>query len=410
MEQDPKPSNEKAPPFHVEKLGRVTFYEAEKGVDWLSMFPDAAGDPSGKLIDVPLKAEVAERVLIDESPVPVRPLPETVPYFDRTPSEHVLAAVNSVRAKRSPRTAIAASIVALFGTTSFVLWMAKPTSVQSSPTLPPTVTNDRLIMEALGPAVEKTPSPGPGLPALAANSPALTPRVTPTPSAVVTSSPSPRVTPKPSATPRATPTPPLTARVSATPPPTRLTPSIETTPLGSARPAPGLAVGLVNSPIPSTTPTPVQIDAPPPASPTPSPTPSPRAVNAPVATPAASPAASARSPAPSAAAVDTAAVRTVLDQYRVAYESLRSEAVHAVWAGANSRALSRAFDQIASQSVDFYSCGIEINGATAEANCTGAVTFVPKVGSKSPQTESRRWTFFLRRVNDKWVLDRVVAR
>lgn len=84
--------------------------------------------------------------------------------------------------------------------------------------------------------------------------------------------------------------------------------------------------------------------------------------------------------------------------------------MQAVWPSANTPALARAFSQIASQSVDFYSCGIEFGNGTAEANCSGAVTFVPKVGSKTPQVESRSWTFYLVSKNDRWIIDRVVAK
>jgi hypothetical protein len=84
--------------------------------------------------------------------------------------------------------------------------------------------------------------------------------------------------------------------------------------------------------------------------------------------------------------------------------------VQAVWPAADTRALARAFSQMASQTVVFDSCGIELNGAAAEATCAGSVTFVPKVGGKVPREESRRWTFYLRRQNDRWVIDRVVSR
>ena len=72
--------------------------------------------------------------------------------------------------------------------------------------------------------------------------------------------------------------------------------------------------------------------------------------------------------------------------------------------------MARAFSQMASQTVEFYSCGVELTGAGAEANCAGSVTFVPKVGGKVPRVEDRRWTFYLRRQNDRWIIDRVVSR
>ena len=100
----------------------------------------------------------------------------------------------------------------------------------------------------------------------------------------------------------------------------------------------------------------------------------------------------------------------MLDRYRAAFESLRSESVQAVWPGANTRALAKAFEQLQSQSMNFYSCGIELAAAGAEATCTGSVTFVPKVGGKTPRVENRSWTFYLKRQNDRWMIDRVVAK
>ena len=84
--------------------------------------------------------------------------------------------------------------------------------------------------------------------------------------------------------------------------------------------------------------------------------------------------------------------------------------MQAVWPGANTRALAKAFEQLQSQSMDFYSCGIEFAAAGAEATCTGSVTFVPKVGGKTPRVENRSWTFYLKRQNDRWMIDRVVAK
>ena len=81
-----------------------------------------------------------------------------------------------------------------------------------------------------------------------------------------------------------------------------------------------------------------------------------------------------------------------------------------VWPGANAAALSKAFKQMESQSMDFYSCGVELNGAAAEATCAGAITFVPKVGGKTPRVEPHRWSFYLTRQNDRWIIDRIVAK
>ena len=63
-----------------------------------------------------------------------------------------------------------------------------------------------------------------------------------------------------------------------------------------------------------------------------------------------------------------------------------------------------------SQSVDFYSCGIELGTGNAEATCSGAITYVPKIGAKTPRVEQRSWTFYLSRQSDHWIIDRVVSK
>lgn len=103
-------------------------------------------------------------------------------------------------------------------------------------------------------------------------------------------------------------------------------------------------------------------------------------------------------------------MHAALANYRAAFESLHAETVQAVWPGADRRALARAFEQLQSQSLDFYSCGIEFGTGTAEVTCTGSLTYVPKVGSKKPRVESRNWSFFLKKQSDRWAIERVVTR
>ena len=76
----------------------------------------------------------------------------------------------------------------------------------------------------------------------------------------------------------------------------------------------------------------------------------------------------------------------------------------------NSRTLSRAFDQLQSQTVTFDSCRIDIKGDEATSTCTGKASFTPKVGSKTPRVEARRWTFQFARMPDKWVIVGVDSR
>jgi len=116
---------------------------------------------------------------------------------------------------------------------------------------------------------------------------------------------------------------------------------------------------------------------------------------------------------PSAAAeraVQTAAVRSVLDRYRLAFSTLSVDGLGTVWRTVDTKALSKAFGQLETQTVEFDACQIDINGELAEAACSGRTSFVPKVGARAPRVDSRRWTFQLARVRGGWVIDRVESR
>ena len=76
----------------------------------------------------------------------------------------------------------------------------------------------------------------------------------------------------------------------------------------------------------------------------------------------------------------------------------------------NEKTLARAFDRLEDQDVSFESCKIEVGGVHAEAACTGTARYVPKVGSRTPKAEARRWQFVLRRASDGWLIDHVDAR
>jgi hypothetical protein len=106
---------------------------------------------------------------------------------------------------------------------------------------------------------------------------------------------------------------------------------------------------------------------------------------------------------------DAAAIRSVLAGYRSAFAALDVSAVEAVWPAVNSRALRNAFDQLASQKVDF-ECVLHVTGARANAVCGGTSEFVPAVGSRTPRVEPRDWIFYLARVDDGWVIERVDSR
>lgn len=125
----------------------------------------------------------------------------------------------------------------------------------------------------------------------------------------------------------------------------------------------------------------------------------------PAAPPAPVPAATPAAPAAELARPDVpqeAAVRTVLNRYASAYSALDADAAGRVWPGVNRAALSRAFDNLASQQISLGDCRIDVAGSSARANCTGSATWSPKVGDGGTHREARRWTFELARAGDSW--------
>ena len=72
--------------------------------------------------------------------------------------------------------------------------------------------------------------------------------------------------------------------------------------------------------------------------------------------------------------------------------------------------LARAFESLASQSVSFDECHIDVRGAFANASCRGHASYVGKVGRSTPRTEPRTWRFELRREGDTWKIEHAEAR
>jgi hypothetical protein len=128
-----------------------------------------------------------------------------------------------------------------------------------------------------------------------------------------------------------------------------------------------------------------------------------------VTTPAVTPAPAPAPPPPSPEARETAAVEAVLERYRLAFSTLNS-GVSDFWPGVPSRALDKAFNELESQSFDFDQCRVQLKGSQADATCTGTATFVPKVGDKTPRTQSRQWSFRLVRAGNRWIIDSVHVR
>ena len=165
---------------------------------------------------------------------------------------------------------------------------------------------------------------------------------------------------------------------------------------------PASAPPALPTPVPLETTTPAAIPAAPPVA-SPSFSPSPR-VSSPTSDP--SPDASA-SPSRTAAAIDTAnadadaAIRRALARYESAYSRLDAEAAGDVWPGLDRKALARAFDGLAAQSVSLGSCDVRLMGEIAMADCAGTATWTPKVGGGT-RSQSRRWQFRFRNGANGW--------
>jgi hypothetical protein len=107
---------------------------------------------------------------------------------------------------------------------------------------------------------------------------------------------------------------------------------------------------------------------------------------------------------------DRGAIRSVLGRYRSAFNALDAAAATQVWPSVNERSLERAFAQLEQQNMSFDDCAIDVRGTRAEAACTGTAEFVPKVGSRTPQVQQRRWTFNLEKSGAGWQIAGVNAR
>jgi hypothetical protein len=107
---------------------------------------------------------------------------------------------------------------------------------------------------------------------------------------------------------------------------------------------------------------------------------------------------------------ETRNVEEVLRRYARAYDSLDASAARAVWPSVNEKALARAFQDLSSQNVSFDNCDIDVRGAVANASCSGEASYVVKVGSREPRTESRLWRFELRRDGDAWMIENAETR
>ena len=98
-------------------------------------------------------------------------------------------------------------------------------------------------------------------------------------------------------------------------------------------------------------------------------------------------------------------VSRTLQRYRAAYQDLDARSAQAVWPAVNETALARAFNGLESQTLTFDDCDVRVSGEAAWATCRGSARYVPKVGSRDPRTESRTWTFTLKKAGEDWKID-----
>src|SRR5690606_769763 len=106
--------------------------------------------------------------------------------------------------------------------------------------------------------------------------------------------------------------------------------------------------------------------------------------------------------APTATPRDETEVRATLGRYAAAYQDLDADAAQLVWPSVDARALSRAFSGLESQSLEFGRCDLDVRATVARADCQGRATYVRRVGSRTPQSVSRMWSFQLRKVDGTW--------
>lgn len=99
-------------------------------------------------------------------------------------------------------------------------------------------------------------------------------------------------------------------------------------------------------------------------------------------------------------------VDRALQRYRAGYDRLDADLVQAVYPAVDRSPLARAFKDLASQSLVFEACDVDIRGALANATCRGTASYVPRIGTPEPRVEHRVWTFTLRRGADDWTIER----
>jgi hypothetical protein len=107
-----------------------------------------------------------------------------------------------------------------------------------------------------------------------------------------------------------------------------------------------------------------------------------------------------------AGATEPGKVRAVLSRYEAAYSDLDASAAARLYPSIDRKALSRAFDALASQQILFEDCRIQVANATARATCAGTASWTPKVGTGFRQ-QARKWQFDLKQISGTWQIGNV---
>jgi hypothetical protein len=123
---------------------------------------------------------------------------------------------------------------------------------------------------------------------------------------------------------------------------------------------------------------------------------------APVTAPAPTEAAPAKEPAP--VRIDPAFERT-LASVSQSYRALDAASLTAVWPGADTARLSRAFADLKYQAVSFDHCAVRPDGnATAVASCEVLIAAAPKGGDQALERRRESWTLLLDRSGERWTI------
>jgi hypothetical protein len=107
---------------------------------------------------------------------------------------------------------------------------------------------------------------------------------------------------------------------------------------------------------------------------------------------------------------EQAAIRRTLQLYEDAYEHLDARAAAVVWPSLDVPALTRAFDGLKLQHLQFDRCDLNVGSSRATAICSGSTRIVRRVGNADPLIAAQQWTFRLKRTDADWKIESVATK